>query len=341
MKLKNSHMRIFIVFLILFFSIIVLFLANISFGSVSIPLSEIFDVLINPNKDITAYKIVYFLRIPRMIEAFFLGGALGVSGFLMQTFFHNPIASPFVLGISSGAELFVALAMVVFLNIGFNISSTVLIIAAFIGSMVCMGFILIFSKKVKSSSVLIVAGIMVGYICSAFTDFIVTFANDNDIINLHNWSMGSFSSAAWENVKVIMIVVSLGSFAAFLLSKPIGAFQFGENYAKNVGVNIKSFRIMIILISSILSASVTAFAGSVSFVGVAVPHLIKSFVGTSKPIIIIPGCFIGGAVFCLFCDLIARTFFAPTEVSISSVTAIFGAPIVIFIIFKKKEKYLK
>ena len=178
---------------------------------------------------------------------------------------------------------------------------------------------------------------MIGYICSAITDFVVTFADDSDIVNLHGWSQGSFSGMSWSNIRVAAVVVGLAVLFTFFLSKPISAYQLGEAYAQSMGVNIKTFRVILILLSSILSACVTAFAGPISFVGIAVPHLIKSLMKTSKPLLVIPGCFLGGAVFCLFCDLIARTAFAPTELSISSVTAVFGAPVVIYIMIRRKR----
>ena len=270
-----------------------------------------------------------------------LGGALSVSGFLLQTFFNNPIAGPFVLGISSGAKLVVALVMIYLLGRGLVASSQVMILAAFAGSMISMGFILLISRKIHSMSMLVIGGVMIGYICSAVTDFVVTFADDSNIVNLHNWSMGSFSGMSWDNISVMSAVVFVSLAITFLMSKPIGAYQLGEVYARNMGVNIKLFRVQLILLSSILSACVTAFAGPISFVGIAVPHLIKSLLKTAKPILVIPACFLGGAVFCLFCDMIARTVFAPTELSISSVTAIFGAPVVIYAMFAQKSSRAK
>ena len=143
---------------------------------------------------------------------------------------------------------------------------------------------------------------------------------------------------SWDNVKVMAIVVLLTMVIVFFMSKPIGAYQLGEVYAQNMGVNIKLFRIGLILLSSILSACVTAFAGPISFVGIAVPHIVKSLLKTARPLLVIPACFLGGAVFCLFCDLIARTVFAPTELSISSVTAVFGAPVVIYIMIRRQKR---
>ena len=157
-------------------------------------------------------------------------------------------------------------------------------------------------------------------------------------MNLHNWSLASFSGMSWGNVKVMATVVLLTMVIVFFMSKPIGAYQLGEVYAQNMGVNIKLFRIGLILLSSILSACVTAFAGPISFVGIAVPHIVKSLLKTARPLLVIPACFLGGAVFCLFCDLIARTVFAPTELSISSVTAVFGAPVVIYIMIRRQKR---
>ena len=334
---KKAQIRYTVSFLILAVLLLLLFIWNINAGSVHLSVKEIFDIIVKKTGEQTAYNIVWQIRLPRILAAILLGGALSVSGFLLQTFFGNPIAGPFVLGISSGAKLVVSLVMIFLLSKGIASSSAVMILAAFAGAMISMGFILLVSRKVKRMSMLVICGVMIGYICSAITDFVVTFADDSNIVNLHNWSMGSFSGTSWGNVQVCTVVVLISLVLAFLMSKPISAYQLGENYAKNMGVNIKAFRVSLILLSSILSATVTAFAGPISFVGIAVPHLIKSLMKTAKPILVIPGCFLGGAVFCLFCDLIARTVFAPTELSISSVTAVFGAPIVIYMMVRKQR----
>ena len=213
-----------------------------------------------------------------------------------------------------------------------------MIIAAFIGSMISMGFVLLVAKKVHNMSMLVISGVMIGYICSAITDFVVTFADDSNIVNLHNWSLGSFSGLSWENVAVMAVVVGVALILTFLLSKPIGAYQMGEVYAQNMGVNIRAFRVVLILLSSVLSACVTAFAGPISFVGIAVPHLVKNLLGSAKPLYVLPGCCLGGAAFCLLCDLIARSLFAPTELSISSVTAVFGAPVVIWLLVRRGQE---
>ena len=335
---KKLHFRYWLSFIILIILLGVLVFWNINSGSIPISLQDVFRIIFLRDGTETAYNIIWEIRLPRILAAVILGGALSVSGFLLQTFFGNPIAGPFVLGISSGAKLIVALTMIFLLGKSIVATSGVMIIAAFTGSMISMGFVLLIAKKVNQMSMLVISGIMIGYICSAVTDFVVTFADDSNIVNLHNWSMGSFSGTTWENVSTMTVVVMTGLIITFLMSKPIGAYQLGEGYAQNMGVNIKAFRIALILLSSILSACVTAFAGPISFVGIAVPHLVKSLLKTSKPLLVIPACFLGGAVFCLFCDLIARTVFAPTELSISSVTAVFGAPIVIYIMIHRKKR---
>ena len=324
-------------YLILLLILLVFLAANICVGSVNIPLEDVWGLIRGREVDAMSADIILQIRLPRALAAVILGGALGLSGYLLQTFFHNPIASPFTLGVSSGAKVVVALVMILFLGRGLPISSLSMIVAAFVGAMISMGFVLLIARVVDKMSMLIVSGVMIGYICSAVTDFVVTFADDANIVNLHNWSKGSFSGISWDNVTVMTAVVFLTVFLVFLMSKPISAYQMGEAYARNMGVNVKTFRFLLILLSSILAACVTAFAGPVSFVGIAVPHLVKSLFRTARPILMIPGCFLGGASFCLMCDLLARTMFAPTELSISTVTAIFGAPVVIFIMIRRKK----
>lgn len=335
----NRRARYMIVFLLLAVSVTVLSAVNVCMGSVAISLSDIFKSIAGGEIDRTAGRILWDIRLPRTLAAMILGGALALAGYLLQTFFHNPIAGPFVLGISSGAKMVVALVMVFLMGRAVKVSSAVLIAAAFLGAMISMGFVLLMSRRVSHMSMLVVCGIMIGYICSAVTELVVTFADDADIVNLHNWSRGSFSGITWENVIVMAGVTAVTFAAVFLMAKPLSAYQLGEAYAKNMGVNIRLLRSLLVILSSVLSACIVAYAGPISFVGVAVPHLIKSFLGTTKPIFMIPACFLGGSVFCLFCDLLARNLLAPTELGISTVTAVFGAPVVLWVMIKRsKEK---
>lgn len=329
--------RIVLVYVFLIILLLALIILSITLGSFSVSPSAVWRAIVEHGGDSTSERIIWLIRFPRLIAGVILGGALALSGFLLQSFFNNPIAGPYVLGISHGAKLVVAIVMITVLGAYQTVSSAVLVLAAFVGAMVSMGFVLLVSRKVHRMSMLIVAGVMIGYICSAITDFLISFADDANIVNLHNWSNGSFSGIAWDDIGVMTVVVLITSAVVFLLSKPIGAFQLGESYAQSVGVNIKALRVMLILLSSLLAACVTAFAGPISFVGIAVPHLVKAALKTAKPIIVIPACFLGGAIFCLGCDLIARTAFAPTELNISSVTAAFGAPVVIYILIRRRK----
>ena len=334
--MKEKRGRILVGFVILLVLTAGFSLWNLHAGSVTISAGEIRSILFDPGVTGTNKNIIWSIRLPRLLSALVLGGALSVSGYLLQTFFHNPIAGPFVLGVSSGAKFTVCIAMVLFFTGGRATSSATLILAAFAGAMISMGFVLVISQKVHQMSMLVVCGVMIGYICSALTDFLVTFADDSNIVNLHNWSVGSFSGRSWADVGTMTLVCGVALVLSFLMSKPIRAYQLGEVYAQNMGVPLKAFRAALILLSCILSACVTAFAGPISFVGIAVPHLMKRLFGTAEPMVLIPACFLGGSAFCLGCDLIARTAFAPTEMSISSVTAVFGAPVVIYMMLRRK-----
>lgn len=332
-KTKNI-LRYQLVYLLLIIALVVAIIVNINTGNVHVTVGKIFRIIfLGDFAETTEYAIIWKIRLPRIVTALLLGGALGVSGFLIQTFFRNPIASPFILGISSGARMLVAVAVVFFTSV----SAFGMILVSFFGSIIAMMFVLFVSQKVKSMPMLLVVGIMIGYICSAITNVIIIFADDADLAHLTNWTLGTFSSATWENVFIITIVVIVGVVLSIFASKPISAYQLGEGYALSMGVNIKRVRTIIILLTSLLSACVTAFAGPISFVGIAVPHVTKLMLKTSKPLTVLPATFLFGGVFCLICDLIARTALSPNDIAISTVTAIFGAPIVITMLINRKR----
>lgn len=335
MKLDRKSRRI-AAFFLLGVCVLIFFILNNCIGSVRIALPDVARIFSGQKSNETVTRILWDIRLPRAAAVLLLGGALSLAGYLLQTFFNNPIAGPFVLGISSGAKMVVALVMVFLMGKGIRVTSATMILAAFIGAMLSMGFVLLMSHRIHNMSMLVVSGVMIGYICSAVTELVVTFADDADIVNLHNWSRGSFSGMTWENVKVMTVVVAATFLAVFLMSKPLDAYQLGDDYAQNVGVNLQLLRVCIVIFSSILSACIVAFAGPISFVGIAVPHLVKKLLNTTEPIWMIPACFVGGSAFCLFCDLLSKTILAPTELSISTVTAIFGAPVVLWIIKGRK-----
>ncbi|WP_443672201.1 FecCD family ABC transporter permease [Gemmiger sp.] len=334
----HTAKRLTIAYLSMAGALLALFALNLFWGSVALTPRAVAAALLGRGQDALAGSIVWQLRLPRAVMAALLGAALSAAGYLLQTFFANPIAGPFVMGISSGAKLAVALTMVVFLNRGLLTSSLTLILAAFAGALAAMAFVLAVARRVQRMSILVICGVMIGYICSAVTDIVVAFAQDSNIVNLHNWSMGSFSGVTWGNVEAAAAIVLPCLGAVFLLSKPMAAYQMGEAYARSVGVPVRAFSAALVLLSSLLAACVTAFAGPISFVGIAVPHLVRQALGSARPLYVLPGCALGGAAFCLLCDLIARSLFAPTELSISSVTAVFGAPIVIWLLVRRHSR---
>lgn len=336
MRTDKSRARYAVTFLLLAIGMAAAFAESVLIGTTKIPFGEAVKAVLGGSGDYS--DILWKIRIPRALSALLLGGLLSLSGYLLQTFFHNPIAGPFVLGVSSGAKLTVALTMIFAFKFMNSISSAAMIGAAFVGSMISLGFVLLASRKMPRMSMLVVCGIMIGYICSAITDFAVTFARDSDIVNLHDWSKGTFSGRSMEDVLVITIITAAAVFGTVLISKPMSAYMLGENYAQSVGVNLKILKITLVVLSGLMSACVAAFAGPVSFVGIAVPQLARLMLKTSKPSVMIPACFLAGSIFCMVCDIIARTILSPTELSISTVTAVFGAPVVIIMMIRRKTR---
>ena len=337
--MHKQKSRILWVFLILIALLLAALLLNLLVGNVKIDLRTFAEILTGAGGDEKKRNIIMNIRLPRTIMAFVLGGALAVSGFLLQTYFSNPIAGPYILGVSSGAKMMVALLLIFVAGSRVYAKGYMLIMAAYVGALIATSFIILISRSVKNMAALLAAGIMIGYICSAITDFLIAFADDSDIVNLHSWSQGSFSGANIEGALYCVVTVSLAMVAVMILSKSLDAFRLGESYARSVGVNVKLCRVLIILLSSLLAACVTAFAGPVSFIGIAVPFLMRESLKSSKPIVLIPASFLAGAIFCLVSDLLARMLFAPTELNVSAVTSLFGAPIVIFMIIRRHSRH--
>ena len=337
---NKNRKRTIIIFIILVAMLLFAIGLNIGNGSVKLNLIDIADVIIG-NREFTKLEsnVLFKIRLPRILAAILFGGALSISGFLLQTFFKNPIVGPFVLGISSGARLFVGFFILTTVSIPFLSSSSLgMFLVSFAGSMLAMMLVLYFAKSAENVSTLIVIGIMVGYIASAGTNFMITFATENKIANLQNWSLGSFSGVTWDMLKVSAWIIIPSTILVFFLSKPLEGYLLGENYAKSMGINIKAFRVILIILSSILSACVTAFAGPISFVGIAVPHLTRLSTKTSNPKILTPAIFLLGASFTLFADYFARTLFAPTELNLSTVTSFIGAPLVIWLMSNRRKR---
>ncbi|MBR1641440.1 MAG: iron ABC transporter permease [Butyrivibrio sp.] len=335
---KERKIRRIAVFTALAFLVVLGFFLSITIGNVSISFKDAMLVLTG-NGDFKNAAIITDIRLPRVIMTFILGGALAVSGFLLQTYFANPIAGPYILGISSGAKMAVAVLLIFITTSTGRTSSMMLVLAAFVGAVISTFFIIMISRAVRNMGILLAAGIMIGYICSAITDFLIAFADDSDIVNLHGWSQGSFSGTDMGTVKYAAGIVFVTLVSVMLLSKALDALRLGETYARSVGVNVKVCRVLVILFSSVLSACVTAFAGPISFIGIAVPFLVRELLKSSKPIVLVPASFLAGSVFCMFSDLLARQMFAPTELNISAVTSLFGAPIVIYMMVRRRGNH--
>ena len=325
-------------FVVLSVLLAVMFYWNVNTGSVHLSLERIWTLLRWGNDGSLEGNILWKIRLSRMLGAALMGGGLSIAGFLLQTFFKNPIAGPFVLGISSGSRLFVGFFMLAAAPVVLgDFSPYTIFLAAFVGALLSMALVLAVSGRVQNLAMLLVIGMMIGYICDAGTNFMITFAENNQLRNFTIWSMGSFSGMTWATLGAAALITAPTVLLVFLLSKPLGAYLLGENYAKSMGVNVKGFRIALIVLSSVLAACVTAFAGPISFVGIAVPHITRLLFKTSRPMVLIPATFLTGSVFCLLCDLIARTAFAPTELTISTVTSVLGAPIVIWLMIKRRR----
>ena len=335
---EKRRKRITLVTAALIAALLLFLILNICLGSVSISLSELPQLLFGSGGGETERRILWELRIPRSLMAVILGGGLALSGLLLQSFFENPIAGPFVLGISSGAKLIVAGMLVISLKAGFTLSSFGMVAAAFAGSMMIVGILLLISRKLAGGATLLVAGIMLGYICSAVTDLLIELSEDQNVVSLHNWSMGTFSGTRWEHVAIAAVITVILLIVSIFLAKPMQACFLGEAAAASLGVNLKRFRVVLILTASLLAATVTAFAGPVSFVGIAVPFLIRTMTGTERTRVTVPLSFLGGSVFCLGADLLSRLILAPSEISLSVVTSILGAPVVIIMLLLRQRK---
>lgn len=336
--LRKSKVRYTIVFVILACLLFLTLALCVGFGSVKIGLREILDILFNKEATVNPfYDIVWNIRFPRAVATIIGGCSLAASGLLLQIFFKNPIVEPYVLGVSSGASLFVGVIMLGGVTLGFEtVSPFMLVLGAFLGSLIVMAIVILFAGKVKNVVTLLVIGMMVGYLCSGVTSVLTAFADKEKLQGFTMWRMGTFSAFTWNQVKVLMIIGIPVILLSMCIVKPLNAFLLGEEYAKSMGVNIKGFRIAIVAISSILAAVVTAFAGPVAFIGLAVPQISRLLFKTTDNKVLLPGTIMLGGIVTSICDLIARTIVSPVELPISAVTSFVGAPIVIFLVLKRR-----
>ena len=325
---------------ILFISLTVLltllFVADLSFGSIHIPLSEVKNVFFGGSSDNINSEILLNFRLPKAITAILAGASLSVAGLMMQTLFRNPLAEPYILGVSSGASLGVALVMMstavlpaVFISSGWG-----MILAAVIGAALVLLLVVGVSFKVQNSVSLLIVGIMFGTIASSLVGVLQYFSNLDAIKLFIMWNMGSLSAVTWEYLQILVPTVIAGLLLAIILTKKLNGLLLGENYARGLGIPILQTRVLIVAATGILAGAITAFTGPIAFVGVAIPHIARGIFRTAQHQILMPACVLLGASLILICDIISQI---PIHtLPINTISALFGAPVIIWIILKRK-----
>ena len=323
---------------------IILFILNLFVGSVTVPLDEIFKVLLKENTDNTLNVIILNYRLPQALTALLAGAALAVAGLLMQTLFRNPLADPSMLGISSGASLGVGIVILLTGAISgtavssFGWWSTIGVsLAAFLGAVLVLFVMLAFSSRMKDMTTLIIIGLMIAYLAGSITDILKFFSLKEDIHAFVIWGMGSFSGVGTSKMPVFATSIIIGLFVTFFLSKNLNILLLGEMYAENLGLNIRKNSVIIILVSGYLTAIVTAYCGPIAFVGLAMPHIARFLFKSSDHRLLIPATMLIGMDMALVCNLIARMPGFDGNLPVNAVTAFIGAPIVISVILKSRK----
>ena len=322
---------------------VALFLINISLGSVSIPVKEVFNSLTGgvSSKETWEYIIINY-RLPKAIAAILTGMGLAISGLLMQTLFRNPLAGPYVLGLSSGASLGVAMVILgsaflpVFLST-FLLSSYGIVIASSLGSFIVLLAVLVVSQQLRDTMAILIVGLMFGSLTSAIVGTLTYFSTAEQLQKFTFWSMGNLGNLSWTSISILSVCVSIGLLLSMFSIKPLNALLLGENYAKSLGLNYNKARLIIIFATSILAGSITAFAGPIAFVGLAVPHIAKLVFQTSNHTILFWSTLLFGASIMLICDSISQLPGSDITLPINAVTSIFGAPIVIWLLIRKRK----
>lgn len=325
--------------------LIVLFSINIILGSVNIPLQYFLDFIRGHEaQNILWDTIILESRLPIAITATVAGSTLATGGLMMQTLFRNPLADPSILGISSGASLGVAIATMFGGTINFlgayNINffqNIIVIISSLIGALIILLLLLALSKKIKSNALLLISGIMIAYITGSMIDILKYNTFKDNVHNFVMWGLGNFSNVTWEQLKYLTSIGLIGLIASLLLIKPLDMLQLGDNYAKNLGLNIKKYRVLIILTTGLMTAIVTAFCGPIAFIGLAVPHIVKLITQKTEHKQLIPLTMIVGAIIALFCSYISKIPLIGGGLPINAITSIIGAPIILFILLKRQN----
>ncbi|WP_026704282.1 iron ABC transporter permease [Flavobacterium soli] len=338
--LKSKHIALFIS---LTFIMFVLFLLDIGLGQVSIPLKEVFKSLTGQeaSKETWQYIILNF-RLPKAITAILVGMGLSISGLLMQTMFRNPLAGPYVLGLSSGSSLGVA-----FVILGASLLPSILgsliassygiIIASCLGSFMVLSAVLIVSQRLRNTMSILIVGMMFGSFTSAFVGVLTYFSTAEQLQKFTFWSLGNLGNLSWSSILILAISVFIGLFLSLMSIKSLDALLLGENYAKSLGLNFKKARLTIIFATSILAGSITAFAGPIAFIGLAVPHISKLVFQTSSHRVLFWGTLLFGAIIMLICDIVSQVPGTSIILPINAITSIIGAPVVIWLLVGKRK----
>jgi iron complex transport system permease protein len=330
-------------FVLLLAALLGFFLLNIGLGSVNIPLSEVLAALFGGDVTKASWEyIVIDYRLPKALTAIMTGSGLAVAGLLMQTLFRNPLAGPFVLGLSSGASLGVALLILgagVFGGImGSALTSEYsLVIASALGSFLVLLAVLAVTLRVKDSMAILIIGLMFGSVTAAVVAVLSYFSSAEKLQQYIFWSFGSLGNQSWSGILILAICCLLGILLAFMSCKSLNALLLGENYAKSMGLRIKQTTLLIILATSILAGGITAFAGPIAFIGLAVPHLTRQVFTTSNHFVLLPAVILCGAILMLLCDTVAQLPLSEETLPINAITSLIGAPVVIWLLVRKRK----
>ncbi|WNB18192.1 iron ABC transporter permease [Marivirga arenosa] len=334
MKIKPAYKKILLIIPIL----IVLILLSISLGSVNISLADVFSIIFQNNTDNEAfYNIIYSYRLPKSLTSIFAGAALGFAGLQMQTLFRNPLAGPFVLGISSGASLGVAFLVLLGIGVNGTLAYWGMTISSIIGSLSVLLLVVLVSIRLKDSMSLLLVGLMFGAFTSAIVSVMQYFSTAEDIQNFLFWTFGTTGNLSWSELKIFIPTILIGIAIGYWQAKPLNALLMGENYAQSMGLRIKNVRLFLVISTSILAGIVTAFCGPIAFLGLAVPHISRILFRSSNHFVLIPATLLLGACLLLICDLIAQVPFSDLVLPINAVTSLFGAPVVIWLIVRRKN----
>ncbi|WP_047547687.1 FecCD family ABC transporter permease [Psychroserpens sp. Hel_I_66] len=337
--MKTQHTYAFIILAIV---LLLCFVVNISLGSVSIPISEVFQSILGQSSNESWQYIIQDYRLPKAFTAILVGSGLGISGLLMQTLFRNPLAGPFVLGISSGASLGVALVILgsgLFGGVftGFLISKWSIVIAASLGSFLVLLAVLLVSSKVRDTMAILIIGLMFGSITAAIVSVLSYFSSAEQLQQYIFWGFGSLGNLSWNELFIFFIIYGFGMLLAISSIKALNTFLLGENYARSLGLNVKTSRFIIIIATSLLAGTITAFAGPIAFIGLAIPHMTRQIFNTSNHKTLLPAVFLFGAIIMLICDSIAQLPTSDYTLPINAITSLIGAPVVVWLLVRQRK----